>query len=321
MNSTEVVLDEIREYYIVCSFTAVFFLIAMAISLTILILVYKTKPRLHTVRHLLICNTAVASILFCIVQTNNYMFLLFIPQGTSDMSCRWRGYFAYLTLCGVLYSFLIQAISRLFISLFSRQYRWLTTFRVHYLLIGIQWFVAIVLPLPAIVTMDIISRPYALCFVPLRRMIHVAYTYIAYYTIPAILICILYIFIYHRVKQMSNRAEIIVRSVNSNKRDLELLRNIVILLSVYLMGGVPTLLFLFSGLRILYLMGIVSIAFGVATEKVFTVLLDRELRQVVRQLRSKGTRIIPIDNSMTTGNYQINTVQTQRIFVQSTSKK
>ena len=296
MNSTEVVLDEIREYYIVCSFTAVFFLIAMAISLTIFILVYKTKPRLHTVRHLLICNTAVASILFCIVQTNNYMFLLFIPQGTSDMSCRWRGYFAYLTLCGVLYSFLIQAISRLFIFLFSTQYRWLTTFRVHYLLISIQWFVAIVLPLPAIVTMDIISRPYALCFVSLRRTAHVAYSYIVYYTIPAISICIMYIFIYYRVKHTTNRAQILVRTINNNKRDLTVLRNTLILLALYLVGGVPTLLFLFTGLRILYFMGIVSIACSVAIEKIFTLVLDREFRQVLRSVVLKKIPVIPFDN-------------------------
>ena len=321
MNSTQLASDAIGEYYIVCSLTGAFSLIAVGVSLLILTMVYKTKPRLHTVRHLLICNTAVASILYCIVQINNYAFLLFISEGTSDMSCRWRGYFSYITLCGVLYSFLIQAVSRLFISVFSTQYRWLTTFKLHFILICIQWCIVIIIPLPAIITNDIISRPNGLCFVPLRRAIHVAYTYIAYYTIPAISICIIYIFIYHRVKRTGSRAQFVVRSTNSNKRDLELLRNIVILLAIYLMGGVPTLLFLMTASRVLYLMGLVSISLGVAIEKICTILLDRELRQVVRQILWKRTRIIPTDNSITIGANQINMVQTQRIFVQTSSSK
>ncbi|CAF0732578.1 unnamed protein product [Adineta steineri] len=296
MNSTDDTSDGITDYYTVCSLSAVFALIAVTLSCMILILVRRTKPRLHTVRHLLMCNTCIASSLYCIIQAINYTFLIFLPWETSDTGCRWRGFLSYMTLCGVTYSFLIQAISRLFICIFAVKYRWLTTFKVHYTLICTQWFFSIFFSLPSIITKDIYFRPNALCWVPLNNKIHVSYTYIAYYILPALCIFIIYIFIYYRFKKMTNNAEILIGTVNNDKRNLELLRNIVILLFIYLVGGVPTVLFLLTSYKILYLIGIVTISLTVAIEKLCTILLDRELRQTTRNLLIRGMRVIPIDN-------------------------
>lgn len=318
---TSMATGGITDYYIVCSLSGAFALVAVAISTMILILVWRTKLSLHTVRHLLICNTCIASTFYCIVQAINYTYLIFFPQDTSDISCRWRGYFAYISICAVDYSFLIQAISRLFIFGFSTKYRWLVTYKVHRILICIQWFVSIIVPLPAIITKDIYFRPDRLCWVPLGRTLHVSYTYIAYYIIPVLSIAMIYIFIYHRVKQTANPAENLVRSINNEKRDLTLLRNIFILMAIYLIGGVPTLLFLVTSIRTFYLISIVTISLAVAVEKVFTILLDRELRQVIRKLVLKTARIIPTDNIQTTARYQGNFMQTQRDGVKPVSNK
>lgn len=301
MNSTNSELDYKKNYEIACSFSAAFAITAVTISFTILILVWKSKPRLHTLRHLLICNTCVASILYCLVQSINYIFLLFLPDQTSDVGCRWRGYFSYVTIAGVAYSFLIQAISRLFISTFSAKHRWLTTFKVHYFLIGIQWCIAICSPLSAVITQDIHFRPGALCWVPLKKILHAIYTYFAFYIIPLVPIFIIYAYIYYRVRQSKKRATTLIRTINNEKRDLELLRNIVILLVIYLAGGIPTLLFLFTNSRTLYLTGISTISLAVCIEKVSTVLLDRDIREVLKNLRRKTTAVIPFDNTLTVG--------------------
>ena len=181
VNVTVTVPNQIKDYYIVCSLSGFGALCAMVISMMILILVWHSKPRLHTVRHLLMCNTSAASILYCVVQSINYVFLIFLPSETSDTGCRWRGYFAYMALCAVTYSYLIQAISRLFIAVLSTSHKWLTTFKTHYYLILVKWCTAILLPLPAIITKDIYFRPNALCWVPLKNSIHISYTFIAYY--------------------------------------------------------------------------------------------------------------------------------------------
>jgi hypothetical protein len=136
-----------------------------------------------------------------------------------------------------------------------------------------------------------------------NQTIHVTYTYVAYYIFPILSICTIYIFIYYRVKKTKNCAQMLVRTIQKDKRDLEVLRNISMLLGIYLMGGVPTLLFLVTSNRIFYLISIVMISLTVAVEKVCTILLDRELRQVIRKIAPKTTRITPFNNTHTTARY------------------
>jgi len=293
MNSTSDIESPPSDIFISCLISGSLAIIAVVVSIAILIIIWRTKPNLHTFRHLLVCNTCCASIFYCTIQTINYAFLIFLPWITSDVACRWRGYLAYISIAGVEYSFLIQAISRLFISLFSRKYKWLITFKVHYILIGVQWLIVIILPLPAILTDDIYFRANSLCWVPYKRLLHVIYTYVAYYLIPSLSICVIYLFIYFRVRKLANGTETLVRAVQKGKRDLELLRNILILLVIYLLGGLPTLFFLFTSLRTIYLIGIVTITLVVTIEKICCVFLDRELRKVVQMLIMKTARVEP----------------------------
>nr|ACC43931.1 7 transmembrane receptor (rhodopsin family) C [Philodina roseola] len=302
MSTTQSAIEasiSLQDYYLPAAFSGVISLIAISISIMILILVRRSKPRLHTVRHLLICNTSIASILYCISQSLNYVFLIFLRSDTSDMSCRIRGYISYLSMCAVIYSFLIQSVSRLFISLYSSSHKWLTTFRAHYVLILIQWIAVILIPLPALVTTDIRYRPTSMCFVALRFFAHVVYTYVAYYTIPALTICLIYVYIFIRVKKASRRAQITIRSTNSSKRDLEVLRNIFIYLIIYLSGGIPSILFLLTTNRIIFLISMVTISLAVAIEKVMTLLMDRDMRQIMMGLLRIRTRIGPMENSLT----------------------
>ncbi|UJR25664.1 hypothetical protein I4U23_007015 [Adineta vaga] len=285
----------ITDYYTVCSLSAIASIIVILISLFTLVLVWRTKLRLHTVRHLLMCNTSIASILYCIVQSVNYTFLIFLRSQTSDQTCRWRGYFAYLSISAISYSYLIQAISRFFTSVLSHRYRWLTTFKTHYILILVQWLIVIIIPLPAILTKDIYYRPTSLCWVPLKHLIHVIYSFFAYYIFPTLSICMIYVFIYYRVKRVTNRPCISVRPNNREKRDLELLRNILILLFVYSIGGTPSILFLITANKPIYLLSIVSMSLTVAVEKIFTTILDRDIRQVIIKLLSSTTRVKPFE--------------------------
>ena len=265
-------------------------------------------------------NTCVASIFFCIVQNVNYLFLIFLPWETSNIACRWRGYFGYMTICAVAYSYLIQGISRLFIAVLSTKYKWLTTFDTHYYLITLQWLAVFIIPLPAVVTKDIYFRPNALCWVPLKNTIHVTYSYVAYYLVPVTAILVIYCLIYSRVKRATQRALTIVRSGNSSKRDLELLRNILILLGIYFAGGIPTLLFLVTANRALYLIGIVTISMTVTVEKVGAIILDRDMRQVFRDLLTRRTQVTPFQISSTMGKAQEQLARTKSTNIQVSVK-
>lgn len=301
MNST---ITDNTSYYIVCSISAGFGLIAILLCLLIISLVLRTKTRLHTVRHLLICNTCVASIFYCSMQSFNYAVLIFLPWETSDIGCRWRAYLAYMSISASIYSYLVQAISRLFYSIFgAKNPRWIS-FKSHFIMIGIHWFVMFILPLPSLITKDIYFRPGLLCWVPFKYTLHIIYTVCAYYLISIFLITIIYIYIYHRVKRAHEHAVTTLNILN-DKRDLEVLRNIVVLLAIYIAGGIPTILFLFTAIEAFYLLGIVTFTLTVALEKIFTIILDRDLRQVMKSFIRNKNRITPIQFLQPTIRYDI----------------
>jgi len=265
----------------------------LKLAFIILFLVIRTK-RLHTVTHLLICNSSISSIIFCIVQCVNYIFLVLIPWETNDMPCRWRGFFGYMAVAGVVYSYLSQAISRFFVSILSVKYRWAISFKTHLILILIQWIIVSLIPSPSLLTEDIYYRPYSLCWVPKEYTLHIIYTVVAYYLIPAILIFVIYIYIYFHVKH--RRPSMFVMTIRRrSNRDLEVLCNIMILFAIYTFGAIPTILYLLTNIHLFYEIGIVFVSFTVGIEKIFTLILDRDLRNLIKLYFHRSmTQIRPI---------------------------
>ncbi|UJR08995.1 hypothetical protein I4U23_013245 [Adineta vaga] len=272
--------SQMIRYYIMIPLSLMCILVAFMIACTILTLIICIK-RLHTVTHLLICNGSIALIFYCFVQSINYIYLAFIPWETDDISCRWRGFFGYMTVAAIVYSYFIQAISRFFISILARKYRWLTTFKIHFILIFIHWFIVILVPLPALLTNDIRYRPDALCWVPKEYTLHVAYTAIAYYLIPTIIIFIIYIYIYVRIKRRRHSIFVIQRKIRSH-RDLEVLYNIMILFSIYIFGALPIILFMLTKIDLFYSIGIISVSLALAIEKGATLIIDRDIRNIIK---------------------------------------
>jgi hypothetical protein len=115
---------------------------------------------------------------------------------------------------------------------------------------------------------------------------------------------------------MRSLTQMSIGTINNEKRNLKLLGNILILLGIYLMGGLPSLLFVLTSNEILYLIGIVTISLTVAIEKLCTILLDRELRKVIRKLLTRRTRITPRNNTYI-ARHQENLTPIRRTAVQS----
>ncbi|CAF1233708.1 unnamed protein product [Adineta ricciae] len=272
--------SQMTPYGIIIPLSLACIFVAFLIACAILTLIVCTK-RLHTVTHLLIGNGSIALIFYCFVQSINYIHLAFISWETNDLLCRWRGFFGYMTVVATVYSYLIQAISRFFISILAIRHRWVKSFKTHLILISIHWSLVVLLPLPALLTEDIYHRPNALCWVPKDYTLHVAYTVIAYYLIPTIIIFILYIAIFCRVKRRKLNIFIRRRKARSN-RDLDLLYNIMILFSIYILGALPIILFVLTKSDVLYSIGIISVSLALAVEKGVILIIDRDIRNTVR---------------------------------------
>ena len=280
-------------YPIIVPLSFLSILIAACMASLILFLVVRIR-RLHTVTHLLICNASMASIFYCLVQSVNYVFLLFIPSQTTDISCRCRAFFAYMAIAAVMYSYLAQAISRFLVSSLSSQHRWAMAFRTHIMIIVVQWIVVLLVPLPALIAEDIHYRPFALCWVSRQSTLHLTYTVLVYYAIPALSIFTLYGYIYVRVKRGRASVFITIRQHRSH-RDLELLCNIMILFIIYVVGALPTIVFIITGFELLYAVGIIFVSSMVAVEKLAAILIDRDMRTIVKNfLRRPTAQIRPI---------------------------
>jgi len=189
-----------------------------------------------------------------------------------------------MSIAAVMYSYLLQSISRLFFSVLSTRYRWLISLKTHVILIFIEWLIVFLAPLATLVTKDIYFRPDRLCWVPEICKLHLAYTIGTYYIIPTVLIVTIYIIIYVHIRRAGTN-KCIKKSATQRRqnRDLEVLRTIMILCSICILGGVPSGLYILTSIKLFYSIGLVTITFAVTIEKVVLILIDREIRNIVKK--------------------------------------
>ena len=130
----------------------------------------------------------------------------------------------------------------------------------------------------------------------MKNPIDVIYAIFAFYIFPLVSIIIIYVYIYYRVKKIE-RNRIKMRGLMLNeKRDLELLRNISILISIYLGGGLTSFLFFITRNKILYLLNLVTQSLTVVIAKLGIIVLDREIRQVILNFIKQKRRVVPFIN-------------------------
>ncbi|CAF1537920.1 unnamed protein product [Adineta ricciae] len=274
--------------------SSIFGIICIAIDLFIFILVYRTKPRLHTVNHLLICNTSFGSMYLSIIYIINYIHAIYIYWDTSDFTCRLRSYFTYVSIGGMMQSYTTQAISRFFFSILSTKYRWLTTFRTHYIMILIQWLTVLILALPVLIFDTARYYPGILCLLINGYEAIDAYFQIINLLVPFLVVIFIYICIIIRVRQIKRnvRATTSANLLHNSRNDLKILRNILIFIGMVIVGVSPTAILWFVSSGSLYHISLVCTMFSVTLTAVFNILLDREIRETIQNMYRRRTMFI-----------------------------
>ena len=112
------------------------------------------------------------------------------------------------------------------------------------------------------------------------------------------------------------------QSLHGAKRDAELARNILILLSIFLFGSVPTVFYVILSNKIdsvpyiLFLIAITAPSIAIAIEKTMTIVLNKDIRKALKlkwfiwfpNCQSSTTRVHPITHENNTHKRTINTV-------------
>lgn len=83
------------------------------------------------------------------------------------------------------------------------------------------------------------------------------------------------------------------RIIKNQKRDIEVLGNIIILIIIYLGSGVPTIIGDFTSISVLYLISLITQSFAVLIANLCTALLDRDIRKIIKSIVFQIIPVIP----------------------------
>ena len=152
--------------------------------------------------------------------------------------CEIRAYFLHVCLCGFYYSFVLQATFRLFRVRFHK-YKILQSFGVFIIAIFIQWMLSFILIIPHLLLNDF---QYQLidfnCWISFKNIRGMLLGILSIYGGPLSVIFIIYAYIMQYIRRAINIKR---KRQKANKRDIIILRRILILLLFLVLMGVPTL--------------------------------------------------------------------------------
>jgi hypothetical protein len=310
-NSTEI-FPSLVSIIFIYSVYAISFLIVLLISIVIFYLTLTVK-NLRTFSNLLICNTCVISLFYScttFLQVFMIVFTPFHPIGKdSRLFCIIRAYLTVVSTTLLSSSFLLQALSRLFYSVFHAHRRCLLTWKFHYFLIAIQWMMGFLTPITILIKhKDVMYRTSVFCTIELSHTLHLYYLYSTEYIIPVLFILLIYITIVYRLNYYSS---LFKPRHSSPTREAKLLKNILIFVGIFTFGGLPSVIYtcLLAPQRILsihfFILTLVSIPLAIAMEKMSVLWLNTPFRNAFVTcccciVKKRNKRSMKMDSSNTT---------------------
>ncbi len=261
-------------------------------SLVLLIIFTHIRPSSLNVSLLLICNTYFTIILFC--------FTLFDIGGHSLYGhiypsivfagrwCEIRAYFPHVCFCSYYYSFVLQAIFRLFRIVFYKK-RILQSFNIFIIAIFIQWFLSFIFILPHIFLKDFQYQSVDYnCWISFKNLRGMLLAILSIYGGPLLIIFIIYAYILRYIRRKINIQK---KQQKTNKRDIIILRRIIIILLFLVMIGIPTLTVLVIYIITNYLIPFaydiqaINISLGLVITPITLVFVTPKIRNIFRRNR------------------------------------
>jgi len=259
-------------------------------SLVLLIIFTQIRPSSLNVSFLLICNTYFTIIIFC--------FTLFDIGGHSlyghiNLSivfagqwCEIRAYFSHVCFCSYYYSFVLQAIFRLFRIVFYKK-KILQSFHIFLIAIFMQWFLSFIFILPHIFLKDFQYQSIDYnCWISFKNIRGMLLAILNIYVCPLLIIFIIYAYILKYIRQKINIQQ---KRRKANRRNIIILRRIIIILIFLIIIGIPTLIILLIYIITNYLIPFaydiqtINISLGLVITSITLVFVTPRLRHMFRQ--------------------------------------
>ena len=245
-NRTQMEDKDIFHISLGVAFVLVIIFIACCSSAILLILICNWQTKCRSISNLLVINSCIAFLVFvCIFSIQIPSLFHNNEQLTRDpysISCRIRAFLLLFSCVAKMCSYLIQAISRFFITILC-QHRSLLTYRTNGIMIILSWLFSLIIS--AGFFLSPISFQYEsethLCLIT-SKVFHTSFTLmIIAYVIPVTIIIFLYGIILHHTTH-ANHAQSSTNTSRNNKRNVKVFQNILLLLAIVLLGGIPSVL-------------------------------------------------------------------------------
>ncbi|CAF1218114.1 unnamed protein product [Adineta ricciae] len=280
-----------------------------------MLIIIITHRKCRTITNLITSNTIVLSMIYSIFQLNSDFHGLQSNWLTNQPACFFRAY-CYTAVCiSVPTSYVVQAISRLFFSVFYK-HKSLLTYRTHIYLIILNYLIAILGALgpmfvPNAYGLEIESR---LCLNTTKVFLSSFLAVTIAYLIPLSIIIPIYGIIFLHAQKSTNRvthlntnpvlefsttAAVIMTTpkiiIPNYKRELKLMRNIIILIMILTTAGLPYLILVIWQVitkeilppEYLYLLALIIIT-GCFSIKMITIFsMNKEIKNITWHLIRK----------------------------------
>jgi hypothetical protein len=204
----------------------------------------------HTIPMMLVANSCLSHLIFRIDLLWMTVFKLqndLKQIQDQDVFCVFRAYIGYVTCAVLNYSYLLQAIYRYITAIYPTRLFWQSR-RIQILFICIAWIFSFVYPLVFKFTGEIIyDVDNQVCQLPLRFSCSIIYGSFCIYTFPVLMIMFIYWKLFRHVKAMSRRV-VLANPIFRVRRELKMIRHLVIIITILLTMGAPYGIFLFMSL-------------------------------------------------------------------------
>ena len=282
-------------FYIVnFSFSILISIVGMIGSISI-VAIFATHRPLRTVTNLLTCNTSMTILIYFINILISSIYGFHEDWALEQPMCVVRAYFILVSCTCLSYSYALQAMGRFFFTVLHK-HKYLATYRVHSILIVLNWTIGIASPILPIFFEGALAydKDARLCVPIVRKTSISAYCITTTFIIPLNIAGIVYGAIFYHARRSSRRVVAFVSDtmtprVPNAKREMKLARNMLILLGTFGAGGIPYLVLVLwnaigpknSPPESLYLLSTNSISFCIALMMITLFHMNKQVKDTV----------------------------------------
>ncbi|CAF0868559.1 unnamed protein product [Didymodactylos carnosus] len=232
----------------------IFSIIAIVVALLFIFIVAFNRQT-HSVANLLACHSSIAEIMFSLTTLNIAIQMYqkdiasITPMSNSDIaypSCFFWGWMIYVSATLQDYSYAIQAFYR-YMCVVYKSKSFLQSYRLYIVVIAIHWMFAFLTQLPYYVLAQIKYDNFNhLCQVAIRNSGLIMYIDTVVYIFPVSVVVFVYYKLVVYVRTISNQSKL--SSVPSialfqAKRELKMVRRIIVLILILITCGFPYTVF------------------------------------------------------------------------------